>query len=50
MKPSRFLALLALLAFALGFARAEPVAVGAKAPVVSGVTDAGATLNLGDVY
>jgi thioredoxin-dependent peroxiredoxin len=50
MKSSRFVALLAFLTLAFGFAQAEPVAVGAKAPVVSGVTDAGDTLNLGDVY
>lgn len=30
--------------------RAEPLAVGAPAPSVSGVTDAGATLDLGAVY
>ena len=33
-----------------GFAKAEPLNVGDAAPVISGVTDSGATLNLGDVY
>lgn len=32
------------------FARAEALKVGDAAPVVSGVTDDGSTLNLGDVY
>lgn len=32
------------------FARAEALKVGADAPVVSATTDAGTTLNLGDVY
>jgi peroxiredoxin Q/BCP len=32
------------------FLRAEPLKVGDPAPVVSGVTDDGSTLNLGDVY
>lgn len=32
------------------FASADPLKVGDAAPVVSGVTDSGATLNLGDVY
>ena len=31
-------------------ARAEPLKIGDAAPTVSGTTDAGATLNLGDVY
>ena len=50
MKRSRFVALLALLTLSLGIVWAEPIAVGAKAPVVSGITDTGTTLNLGDVY
>ncbi len=50
MNRSRFVALLALFALSLGLVRAEPIAVGAKAPVVSGLTDAGTTLSLGDVY
>lgn len=32
------------------FSSAQPLAVGATAPAVSGVTETGATLNLGDVY
>ncbi|MBI5772069.1 MAG: peroxiredoxin [Verrucomicrobia bacterium] len=32
------------------FARAEPLKIGAAAPVVSALTDEGKTLNLGDVY
>lgn len=32
------------------FLRAEPLKVGDAAPVISGVTDDGSTLNLGDVY
>ncbi len=50
MNRSRFVALLALFALSLGLVRAEPIAVGAKAPAISGLTDAGTTLNLGDVY
>jgi peroxiredoxin Q/BCP len=50
MKPLRYLLMLsALLGF---FARlsAESLKVGDAAPVVSGVTDDGTTLNLGEVY
>src|SRR3954468_9501504 len=49
MKVFRFLMLSALLSF---FAKlgAEPLKVGDAAPVLSGKTDEGATLNLGDVY
>ncbi|GAB1488475.1 thioredoxin-dependent thiol peroxidase [Opitutaceae bacterium] len=50
MKRSRFVALIAFFTLALGLARAEPIALGAKAPVVSGITDDGTALNLGDVY
>lgn len=32
------------------FSSAQPLAVGATAPAVSGVTETGATLNLGDLY
>lgn len=32
------------------FAKAEPLAVGAAAPVVTGITETGASLNLADVY
>ena len=40
----------ALLLGMFSFLRANPLQVGAPAPVVSGVTDEGATLDLGDVY
>ena len=33
-----------------GLAPAAPLEIGAKAPAVSAKTDAGSTLNLGDVY
>lgn len=36
--------------FLFGAAQAAPLQVGDPAPVVSAVTDAGTTLNLGDVY
>jgi thioredoxin-dependent peroxiredoxin len=42
-----FIAMFSLLS---GSASAEPLRVGDKAPVLSAVTDAGTTLNLGDVY
>jgi peroxiredoxin Q/BCP len=32
------------------FSKADPLKVGDKAPEVTGITDTGATLNLGDVY
>jgi len=49
MKALRYLLpLLAMLSFTNLFA--EPLKVGDDAPVVSALTDAGATLNLGDVY
>jgi peroxiredoxin Q/BCP len=41
---------MSLLSLLLGVARAEPLKVGDKAPVVSALTDEGKTLNLGDVY
>ena len=50
MKPLRFILMFASL---LGFftkLSADSLKVGDDAPLVSGVTDAGATLNLGDVY
>ena len=50
MKLPRTLALMSLFSLLFGFARAEPLKVGDKAPVVAGVTDEGTTLNLGDVY
>ncbi len=50
MKFPRTLALMSLFALLFGFARAEPLKIGAAAPAVSAKTDAGTTLNLGDVY
>lgn len=42
-------ALTAFLAMAL-FSSAQPLSTGAAAPVVTGVTETGATISLGDVY
>ena len=50
MKLPRTLALMSLFTLLFGLARAEPLKVGDKAPQVSATTDAGTTLNLGDVY
>ena len=50
MKLPRTLALMSLFSLLFGFARAEPLKIGDKAPQVSGKTDSGTTLNLGDVY
>jgi peroxiredoxin Q/BCP len=50
MKLPRTLALMSLFSLLFGFARAEPLKQGDKAPVISATTDAGTTLNLGDVY
>ena len=50
MKLVRTLALMSLFSFLFGAARGAPLAVGDKAPEVSGVTDSGETLNLADVY
>ena len=50
MKLPRLLALMSLFSLLCGFARAEALKVGDKAPVVSATTDAGTTLNLADVY
>ena len=47
---SRLLILLPFFAMLFSFASAEPLQVGAAAPVVSGVTETGATLALADVY
>jgi peroxiredoxin Q/BCP len=41
---------MAFFGFLTSFLRGEPLAVGADAPIVSGVTDSGETLNLGDLY
>ena len=50
MKLPRLLALMSLSSLLFGFARAEALKVGDKAPAVSATTDAGTTLNLADVY
>jgi peroxiredoxin Q/BCP len=50
MKLPRTLALMSLFSLLFGFAQAQSLKVGDKAPVVSAKTDAGSTLNLGDVY
>ena len=50
MKLPRLLALMSLFSLLFGFARAEALKVGDKAPVVSAMTDSGTTLNLADVY
>ncbi len=47
---TRTLALMSLFSLLLGFARAEPLKVGEKAPAVTALTDAGKPLNLADVY
>src|ERR1700750_959570 len=47
LRPLLFMSLFSLL---FGFAKAEALNVGDAAPVISGTTDEGATLNLGDVY
>lgn len=41
---------MSLFSFLFAFARAESLKVGDSAPVISGTTDEGKTLNLGDVY
>lgn len=50
MKLPRTLALMSLFSLLFGFAQAEPLKVGDKAPAVSAKTDEGKTLNLADVY
>lgn len=51
MKSNPALAFLAAAALALAPAlKADPLKVGDKAPEITGVTEAGAKLNLGDVY
>lgn len=50
MNLPRILTLMSISSLLLGLAHAEPLKVGDKAPVVSALTDAGTTLNLGDVY
>ena len=50
MKLPRTLAFMSIFAFLLGFARAEPLKVGAAAPAVSAKTDEGKTLSLAETY
>jgi thioredoxin-dependent peroxiredoxin len=50
MKLPRTLALMSLFSLLFGFARAEPLKIGDKAPEVTATTDEGKTLNLADVY
>lgn len=50
MKPLRFVLMLSALLGLVRSAFADSLQVGDPAPVVSAVTDAGETLNLGDVY
>ncbi len=50
MKLPRTLALMSLFTLLFGFARAEPLKIGDKAPAISATTDEGKTLNLADVY
>ena len=50
MKLPRTLALMSLFSLLFGFARAEPLKVGDKAPEIAATTDDGKTLNLADVY
>ncbi len=50
MKPLRFLLMFSALVSLINSAFADSLQVGADAPAVSAVTDAGETLNLGDVY
>jgi len=50
MKFPRILVIMSLFSLLFGTARAEALKVGEKAPVLSATTDAGTTLNLGEVY
>jgi peroxiredoxin Q/BCP len=50
MNLPRALLTMSLLSLLLGTAQADPLKVGAAAPVVTGTTDAGTKLNLGDIY
>src|SRR4051794_20469537 len=50
MKLRTLLALSAVATMFFSSAKAESLKVGDAAPVVSGITDAGETINLGDVY
>lgn len=50
MKLPRTLVLMSLFSLLFGFARAEALKLGDKAPEISATTDEGTTLNLADVY
>jgi peroxiredoxin Q/BCP len=50
MKLPRTLAIMSLFSLLFGFARAEPLKIGDKAPDVTATTEEGKTLSLGDVY
>jgi peroxiredoxin Q/BCP len=50
MKFRSLLPLMSLFSLLFAFARGEPLAVGAAAPAIGGLTDEGKTLNLADVY
>jgi thioredoxin-dependent peroxiredoxin len=50
MKLPQTLALMSLFSLLFAFAKAAPLKVGDDAPTVSGVTDDGAKINLGEVY
>src|SRR3954469_21433256 len=50
MKLRPTLALMSVFSLLFGFAKADPLKLGDKAPTVSAVTDTGTTLNLADVY
>ena len=50
MKSTHLFTLLATMSIFSALASAEPLKVGDAAPVVTALTDAGTTLNLGDVY
>lgn len=50
MKPRFLLALMSLTSLLFAFAHGDPLKVGDAAPAVTGTTETGAKLNLGDVY
>jgi peroxiredoxin Q/BCP len=50
MKLPRTLVLMSLFSLLFGFARAEALKIGDKAPAISAKTDEGTTLSLADVY
>ena len=50
MKVTRLLTLMSLSSLLFAFAHGDPLKVGDPAPAVTGVTETGAQLNLGEVY